>query len=332
MESLKKSFFGGYKKEAVDNTLEALNKKISDLEASNKRLQFKTEADAVKMAKLEDTLAEYSAENKRLKDEAHESSPVFKSIAKVYERAYGVGADIVKNSKSVANDMLNEVDESVVNVLNSTKGIVNDCEELHCDFKEILKNLGDSLNKVAQNADIMLEKARLFNSIHTDLDSVAEKAKSESEKIFGNYEASAAEFISFNSKAPEAEGKKPSSDYQEAEEAVTELTQKESVEVVEESIQADTIVDNEEIAIIPSQTVVVEESESEEFEISPIVSLPVQSAEFVEEAEKEPTTPESTAQTSVKAVGNGDFTQFGRKSKLSTQDRSELLRKALLKQ
>lgn len=56
MESLKKSFFGGYKKEAVDNTLEALNKKISDLEASNKRLQFKTEADAVKIARFWKTI------------------------------------------------------------------------------------------------------------------------------------------------------------------------------------------------------------------------------------------------------------------------------------
>lgn len=331
MESLKKSFFGGYKKEAVNNTLEALNKKISDLEAGNKRLQFKADADAVKIAKLEDALAEYSAENKRLKDEADESSPVFKSIAKVYERAYGVGSDIVKNSKSVANDMLNEVDESVVNVLNGTKGIVNDCEELHCDFKEILKNLSDSLNKVAQNADIMLEKARLFNSIHTDLESVAEKARSENEKIFESYEASAAEFISFNNKTQEAEETEASSDYQEAEEAITELTQEESFEAIaEENIQAATLEDNEEIAIIPSQTAIAEESE--EFEISPIVPLPVQSAEFVEEAEEELTTPEATAQISVKAVGSGDFTQFGRKSKLSAQDRSELLRKALLKQ
>ena len=37
MSNLKKSFFGGYKKESVDIMIDELNKKIEDLEKDNAR-------------------------------------------------------------------------------------------------------------------------------------------------------------------------------------------------------------------------------------------------------------------------------------------------------
>lgn len=368
MENFKKSFFGGYQKSEVDNALDTLNKKISDLEATNKKLQLKSETDAVKITRLENALGEYSAENERLKAEVRESSPVFKNIAKIYERAYGVGADIVSHSKNAANEMLSGIDESVLSIINGTADVVSECETLHRDFEETLKALGDSLNKVSQNADSMLEKAHFFNNLNKKLEGVSDKAKLENEKIFANYESTASEFMSTDSKSTEEEHstvtlpqeseeqkfeplqeEKPETVHNEEVETVAEepqIAQEEEIEtaieetaedVKTEDIESTEVLETETAQTISFEEVKEKESETEESEPTPILPLPVHQETVVEEEtvieeyKKERVTPKETARTSVEAIENQEFTQFGRKSQLSAQDRSELLRKALLK-
>ena len=97
MSELKKALFGGYKKSAVDSKMQELTRQLDSADADNKRFAHELDATTARIAELEQQLAAAAAENAALKAEKSKNDAIFNNVAKIYQRAYDAGHDIVCN-------------------------------------------------------------------------------------------------------------------------------------------------------------------------------------------------------------------------------------------
>ena len=323
MSNLKKSFFGGYKKESVDIMIDELNKKIEDLEKDNARLKRDTENSGRKFFELEEALAGQAAENEKLKSNITENEIIFKDIAKVYKRAYGAGMEIACESKAVAQNMLNSIDNKFIEVMNETRAIIEEYESARRDIDSAFTTLNGSIKRVADNTAIMLEKSKRFSGIYDELRETVNKAKEDNERVLEEYETCASEFMN-NGTSKSIE--KNRSDIEGCEsnisiEPSSDVLMNEHVAYSKEHTKENSETKTEELT---------DKSQSQnETPPQPIID---QANELTTDTLKEADTfSEEKSDTASNAHHDDEFTQFGRKSRISSQDRNEMLRKVLLK-
>lgn len=309
MSKFKSSLFGGYKKSDVDAEITELNKRLADAEAENKRLSREAEYAEGKAADLENklsllSLGADSAEPVKPVKEVVKNIPapnnvnngnseLFGNIAKIYERAYGVGHEIVCESKENALEMLNALSDRFDEIMGESAEIIGRYEEVNRDVQNIYVSLGRNISDISDTTSHMLKRAKEFYGIYGELKNEVLAAKENAVGLLSEYENTSSEFSAAPAEKAVSTG-----------EVNTDTPQSNEVEELKLAVPA-----------------------SEE------PATPAEPAEEIaEEKAEEPSLQLKVAPTPKSADrGNGEFTQFGRKSKFSSEDRNELLRKALLK-
>lgn len=321
MSNFKKSFFGGYKKSEVDTAVSELNTKLEACDADRKRLQREVQNaesrvadDESRIADLENKLSELRAENEKLNSSRIQSETVFNEIARIYKRAYGAGREIVCDSKETAQRLLNDIDARFDEMMGQTRGIIDEYETVHRDMDQLFETLNRDINGVAQTAAHMLERAKAFAGIYGQMKSAIDSAQEDTDRLLAEYDVQASEFL--NSDFSAAHG-----------------TADRRAEQVPAS--AERVLSEPEPAAVPI------DAAEENTETNPsdgrhaLVAFSVrQTGEKEEDTQRPEEKTDNTIPKADESDGRqtaGGFTQFGRKSKISEQDRSELLRKALLK-
>jgi|GEM_PF-1609821 len=367
MSSFKKAFFGGYKKSEVDAAVSELDKKFERSDAERKKFQREAQSAENRIAELEKQLSACIAENEKLRADRAQSEAVFNDIAKIYKRAYGAGREIVCDSKDTAQKLLQDIGVRFDEMMGETQGIIDEYETVHRDINHIFETLNRDISGVAQTATHLLERAKAFAGIYGQMKRTVDGARENTERVLVQYDADASEFLNRDFSAPSenslrraeqatapAETVLPESDTQAA--APIAMHDGVTENHADHSESADLRVGKEPSA---RQT---EERDEETFAhaVQDVAQVPAEAAAAVGAAaetkaeaevptegiaeDRQAAQPEEKAENAVSAgkqaptadetdgkQAAGEFTQFGRKSRISAQDRSELLRKALLK-
>ena len=139
--NLKKSFFGGYNKASVDALIEELNKKIDNLNEKESALTdtiAHKSSEIVnlssKVEKMELEIEKLTAENDALKIEANKNHLIFENIAKIYERAYGAGHDVVLDSKTHSEQMIDRMTQLFIEASNNVDETIAKQNNLKQEF------------------------------------------------------------------------------------------------------------------------------------------------------------------------------------------------------
>lgn len=301
MIKFRSSFLGGYNKADVNSEISELNKKLEEYEAEKKRLLREAENAEERVSCLEKQISELTESNKRLEKEKSENGELFENVAKIYKRAYGVGSEIVCDSKETAVQLLTELNEGFENAMGDTAGLIGEYEIAEREINDNFAAIGADIRKIGKSVEETLKKAKLFAEIYGKIKNTVDSSVENSERILAKYEAEASEFLAVKHESP-------------AENTVSD--------VQPEIANAETVSE--------PQPAAAEETEADFSETEKNIAddKPSQPENYrVEKFTPVKQEPQSAAE----AGKTGDFTQFGRKSKISAQDRSELLRKALLK-
>lgn len=295
MSKFKSSVFGGYNKADVNAEISALNKKIEEAEAEKKRLKHEAESAEIRVSELEKQISELKAANEDFKAEKHENEKIYGDIAKIYKRAYGAGREIVCDSKETADKLLSEIEKHFENTMGETAGMIDEYAAIQRDIADIFSQLNEKLSYTADSAAAMLKRAKAFAEIYGGIKNTVEKSAEGAQILLAEYDAAAAEFTVREQK-------------------------EESAFKPEEKLEKQT-----DIAEAEPETY----AEPKAYTVKPHLITPA-----VQENTATETPTEQADEPTGKKSENGktdSFTQFGRKSKISAEDRSELLRKALLK-
>lgn len=343
MSNFKKAFFGGYKKREVDATIIELNKKLEELDSDRKKFQRESRSAENRIVDLEAKLSELSTENEKLNSSRAQSETIFNDIAKIYKRAYGAGREIVCDSKETAQRLLNDIGVRFDEMMGETQGIIDEYENIHRDMDKMFETLNRDMSGVAQTASHMLERAKAFAGIYGQMKSSVESAQENTERLLDEYNIQASEFLSRDFFEPsENPNHRTEQVSVSAETVVSESDTTVAAPTVVNDVSEKNAENNNSEGFNNSEKLSVEEKvEEEPFHNETYVAQA--SEEVTPENRQEPHS-EQKAENSVpdvkqapknnETVGKqveSEFTQFGRKSKISAQDRSELLRKALLK-
>jgi len=382
MANFKKSLFGGYNKSAIDTAFEELNQKLNDLQGDNKRL--KNENDILKKENEHYKLdLEKLAVEDNEKNESNEidfKDRTFKYVEKICERAYGIGADIVSDSKNTAQTLLDGIDEHFTSMINELNSTIISYETVEKEIKNLFLTINSDLNGVVVNTDNLLDKAKNFTNLLDEMRASIDIARYQNEKKLSDFESNASEFIFDESTAKETSNPvsaTPKVDISKSEVVVSEKNESTVSSVsaeksfvpfmmpsVETSEKAEeTVIDSgaeETLANIfvtsdetASKTVSLTEEEiveaKEEITVETKEEIKEEQTKEIEdkidetiiETEEEilsneaPNDDNDSAdeQKPIRLVNksNDRFTQYGRKSKISSKDRNELLKQALLK-
>lgn len=321
MANLKKSFFGGYNKSSVDTLIEELNKQINDLkdtEASftstiaNKDIRIsELSAEIDKMKARADELA---AENASLKSEAGKNRYVFENVAKIYERAYNAGHDIVLDSKTHSREMLDRMNKSFYAALNNAEQTLAKQNSLKKEISSLYGKLNSLMDELTDNTDALFKDAENYISVFEEFKGIKTDTEEQAYIHQKDFEDFASEFLTAEEirKNKPDYGKKPQAapTFEESDEIIakeqgpseTSSPESEEVHTVSPAVQEETVTtaareDKENTSEINNGTEKVQKSETD-----------------LQKEQK-----------------SSEFTQFGRKSRLSSEDRDELIRKALMK-
>ena len=290
MSELKKTLFGGYKKSAVDSKMQELTRQLDSADADNKRFAHELDATTARIAELEQQLAAAAAENAALKAEKSKNDAIFNNVAKIYQRAYDAGHDIVCDSKDITSQMLKKLDMQFDATMGDTAAMTAHYDATHRNMEALLAELTQKLDDVNRSAAQIMDKAKTFSGIYGDMKQVVANTQVHARQILTDYEQQASEFLTSND---QAEPETPAAVEPEAPVA----TEPEAPVAAE----PETPTTDSDLHVLPH----------------PAGNPPVKTAA----TEHTPAAPKSSS----------EFTQFGRKSKISAQDRNELLRKALLR-
>ena len=334
MSNFKKTLFGGYKRSEVDAAVIEFNKKLEEYDTDRKRLQRRTQNAESRIEDFEKKLSELSAENKRLSSDRAQNEMIFNDIAKIYKRAYGAGREIVCDSKETAQRLLNDIGVRFDEMMGETQGIIDEYETIHRDMGRIFETLSRDIRGVEQTASHMLERAKAFAGMYGQMKSTIDSAQKNTDRLLREYDVQASEFMSRDYSAP-------SDDMNRGTERVPEYTGTVLPES-EPELTSPTVVDAD---ITVEENTENNKPDGTDFDVAYFFGQTEEKAEDAvhtgEYAAQVPSDIDSEVKPDAKLVPNadesedkqsaGEFTQFGRKSRISAQDRSELLRKALLK-
>ena len=362
--SFKKSAFGGYNKKAVDEAVEKLNEEVARLEASEKELQRRLEQSDVRMTELEQIYrkaseldTEHNAEleqrnreqqdeidrlNRMIEDMRTENTRLTKdnhalasradsadkqyyelmssSISKIYMRAYNSGHEIAVESENMVLAFLDEAQRMFQVAEEQANDAITEYENTGNELKGLISHVNECLRKVETETEQLLEKAHAVSGILGQMNLVKEQVCASSEAIINEYEQNASEFL-MKEWGAEPEDKKEGKAEAEKVIGLTEVLETEPEELKE--IMEDQTEPEELKGIMEDRTEPEELKETMENQTEP------------EELKQNMENSKAPEVLPVDTIGeenkNNSFTQFGTKSKISSEERQELIRKAMLK-
>lgn len=328
MSKLKKAFLGGYRKKAVDAELAELRQQLAEAENDRQRYRHEAESAESRAAALEQTAADWQTKATQLEeklsllDSMAQPAPspaltapsvagdgIFGNIARIYERAYGTGHQIVCDSKETALALLNGLEARFEEIMGASADTIREYESLNRDVQELYVALHRRISDVADSTSHMLKQAKDFYDIYGELKKDVTSARDSAAALLEEYDAQAAEFLgaadpaaapAAATAAPDGTVAAPSAESTLSDAAAHEPEEPDTVEAATEPANESAAAPAEEPVAAPAA-----EPAASKPPIRMVVSPTGKSA--------------------------GEFTQFGRKSRISAEDRSELLRKALLR-
>lgn len=350
--NLKKSFFGGYNKASVNELIEEHNKQIDTLREKESAL---TDTVANKISEIANLSAKVdemrleieklTTENDALKIEANKNHLIFENIAKIYERAYGAGHDIVLDSKTHSEQMIDNVNKlffAASNNVNETIAKQNNLKQeltsLYEKIYSLATELTNNTNALFKGAEDYISVFDVFKDIKTTTEACAETHLKEFEDFASEFltaeEIKKAETFTVTSNNNVA------SSVIEEEQAISHTI--DDKQIILPITQSEKIIEsvifevNEDIAVEPNETSLSQPQETDEtvllHEDEPEDEI---SNTIFREKITTPTNIETKATSAQEAntpiAKPQEFTQFGRKSRVSSASREELIRKALLK-
>ena len=322
MSELKKALFGGYKKSAVDSKMQELTRQLDSADADNKRFAHELDATTARIAELEQQLAAAAAENAALKAEKSKNDAIFNNVAKIYQRAYDAGHDIVCDSKDITYQMLKKLDMQFDAAMGDTAAMTAHYDATHRDMEALLAELTQKLDDVNRSAAQIMNKAKTFSGIYGDMKQVVADTQGGARQILTDYEQQASEFLTSND---QAEPETPAAVEPEAPVA----TEPEIPAATEPEIPAAAEPETPTAAEPKAPTAAEPETPAAAEPEAPAADSDLHV--LPHPAGNPPVKAAATEHTPAAPKSSSEFTQFGRKSKISAQDRNELLRKALLR-
>lgn len=352
--NLKKSFFGGYNKASVDALIEELNKKIDNLNEKESALTdtiAHKSSEIVnlssKVKKMELEIEKLTAENDALKIEANKNHLIFENIAKIYERAYGAGHDVVLDSKTHSEQMIDRMTQLFIEASNNVDETIAKQNNLKQEFTSLYEKVNSLVTELTNSTNALFKGAEEYISVFDVFKDIKTTTAARAETHLKEFEDFASEFLT-----AEETGK---------ENTVAEVSDNEVVPFVNKDEQIISPVAQSDETFTPfiyeakdnivseaneesfsqqeeNDQIVLSQEETAEDEISDAAtSEEIATPTDVKPSEEEVITPviklQETGNTNVTEENNKaqEFTQFGRKSRVSSESREELIRKALLK-
>ena len=352
--NLKKSFLGGYNKESVNALIEEHNKQIDTLKKKESALTdtiAHKSSEIVnlssKVEKMELEIEKLTAQNDALKAEINKNHLTFENIAKIYERAYAAGHDIVLDSKTNSEQMIDRMAQLFIEVSNNVDQTIAKQNTLKQEFASLYEKvnslateLSDSTYALFKGAEECLSGFDVFKDINTTAKARAQENLKEFEDFASEFltaeetgkENTVAE-VSDNEVVPvENKDEQIISPVAQSDETFTPFIYEAKDNIVSEANE-ESFSEQEE-----NDRIVLSQEETAEDEISDAAtSEEIATPTDVKPSEEEVITPviklQETGNTNVTEENNKaqEFTQFGRKSRVSSESREELIRKALLK-
>lgn len=328
MSELKKAVLGGYRRKAVDARLAELQQKLDEAEADRQRYRHEAESAESRVAELERTAADWQSKAAQLEEKlslldamaqptpaptaaAAAGDGIFGNIARIYERAYGTGHQIVCDSKETALALLNGLEQRFDEVMGASAETIRQYEALNRNVQELYVTLSHRISDVADSTSHMLKQAKDFYGVYGELKEGVASARDNAAVLLGTYEDQAAEFLGTGDKADAPAASTDPVDAPAAP-AEPEMT----------AAQPDTP------AAAAAETAAEPTAPSAEPTDAPAAPPETEPSAAADPAAVKPPI---RMVVSPAAKAAGEFTQFGRKSRISPEERSELLRKALLR-
>lgn len=328
MSELKKAVLGGYRRKAVDARLAELQQRLDEAEADRQRYRHEVESAEIRVAELERTAADWQSKAAQLEEKlslldamaqpapsptaaAAAGDGIFGNIARIYERAYGTGHQIVCDSKETALALLNGLEQRFDEVMGASEETIRQYEALNRNVQELYVTLSHRISDVADSTSHMLKQAKDFYGVYGELKEGVASARDNAAALLGTYEDQAAEFLGTGDKddAPAASTDPIDAPAAPAEPEMTTAQPDTPAAAAAETAAEPTAPTTEPIDAPAAPPETEPSAAADPAAVKPPIRMVVSPA----------------------AKAAGEFTQFGRKSRISPEERSELLRKALLR-
>lgn len=214
MSELKKAVLGGYRRKAVDARLAELQQRLDEAEADRQRYRHEVESAEIRVAELERTAADWQSKAAQLEEKlslldamaqpaptptaaAAAGDGIFGNIARIYERAYGTGHQIVCDSKETALALLNGLEQRFDEVMGASEETIRQYEALNRNVQELYVTLSHRISDVADSTSHMLKQAKDFYGVYGELKEGVASARDNAAALLGTYEDQAAEFFGY---------------------------------------------------------------------------------------------------------------------------------------
>ena len=312
-----KSFFGGYNKAAVDAFVEQRNEKIDSLKEKESTLTdtiaHKNSEIAnlsLEIEKMKSEIEKINAENSALKIEANKSHLIFKNVAKIYERAYGAGHDIVLDSKTHSEQMIDNVNKLFFAASNSVNETIAKQNSLKQELTSLYEKIYSLATELTNNTNALFKGAEDYISIFDVFNNIKTNTDEQVETHLKEFEDFGTEFLT-----------------------AEEIKKNDIVNIIPDSVAISPVIEEEqEIShTADDEQTIAPITQSEEiiepviFEVREDINAEPNKTSLSQPQETETATPIE------QKTKSQEFTQFGRKSRVSSASREELIRKALLK-
>ena len=352
---LKKRIFGGYKKTSVDAAISELNQKIEESQANSKALQHEIEIKDSKISDFMKRNEELKLENEKLKSEKSENDLIFKNLAKIYQHTFEAGNQIVSEAKETASSLMANIDNRMDEMVRYSQTILSDYDNIHQETEDLLSSLNNNISKIRQNVFTSIHKAKALADVYDRMHDATQTTSDKIRQTLDEYQLQASTFLSENtSKAEEKPAEsifeskvetstgaytaKPAEIFKVIsnsvqEEPTPEVTENEvqpSLPTNEEVSEKTTVLVLDTVEEVPFENKVEEAEKPEETPTQP-EEQPKEQAEIEQLKHPEQTEQPTAAAENENSTPDFGFTQYGRKSKLTAQERNEFIRKALIK-
>jgi phage shock protein A len=338
--NLKKSFLGGYNKASVNELIEEHNKQIDTLRekesaltdtVANKISEIANLSTKVDEMRLE--IEKLTTENDALKIEANKNHLIFENIAKIYERAYGAGHDVVLDSKTHSEQMIDRMTQLFIEASNNVDETIAKQNNLKQEFTSLYEKVNSLVTELTNSTNALFKGAEEYISVFDVFKDIKTTTEARAETHLKEFEDFASEFLTAeeikkaetftvisnnNVASPVIEEEQAISHTIDDKQITLPITQSEdiSVEPNETSLSQPQETD---------ETVLLHEDELEDEIFNTIVREKITTPTNIE------TKVTSAQEANTPIAKPQEFTQFGRKSRVSSASREELIRKALLK-
>ncbi len=351
--NFKKSFFGGYNKAAVDTFIEEHNKKIDSLKEkestltdtiAHKNSEIANLSLEIEKMKLE--VEKTNAENSALKTEAKKSHLIFQNVAKIYKRAYDAGHNIVLDSKAYSDQMMNRMNQLFCAASNNVNETIAKRNNLKQELASLYAKTNSIIDELTNNTDDLFKSTEDFIAVFEVLENIKASTDEHVETHLKGFEEFASEFlttdenkkdntvavISDNDVVPSLMEEEPIiSPIAESDETTSPVICEAKDNIVSQANE-DSFSQQEE----KDQTDLSHEEKAEDEIFDATIQEKIATPADQKPSAEEVITPvaklqEADTTTTIEENKSQEFTQFGRKSRVSSKNREDLIRKALLK-